>query len=401
MKTLASTNALRRRFGVLAVGAAAAVALAACGSSTPSGSNGTSGNSGTGSSTTSTSAPKSASLTSQLTALEKAPSGKVSLTEDGSSLLYPLYQAWVSGFAKVAPGFSSSSGADGSGTGIADAESGTTVLGASDAYLPPGTTSQYPTIENIPTAISAQMINYNLPGMSGTHLKLNGKVLAGMYDGTITTWDNSAIKALNPGVHLPSLKVVPVHRSDSSGDTFLFSSYLAASDSASFAAKSGPSTSITFPSVSGALASKGNSGMVATCGSTPGCVAYIGISYKKDTTSAKLGEAMLQNKAGNYVLPDATTIQAEASGFTNVPSDGTLSLIYGPAAQGYPIINFEYLIVKTDVSNATLAQGLKAFLAWCVDPKHGNSSAYLGQVGFQPLPSGGLSVALALIKKIS
>jgi len=392
---------LKRTAGSIACGLAAALALAACSSSPASKTTGTSGSTApAGGSTSSTVAPQATSLSSILDSLEHAPSSGVSLTEDGSSLLYPLYQAWVSGYAKIHSNFSSTSGADGSGTGIADAESGTTVLGASDAYLPPGTTTQYPTIENIPMAISAQMINYNLPGMQNTHLKLNGTVLAGMYEGTIKNWDDPAIAKLNPSVRLPNLPVVPVHRSDSSGDTFLFSSYLADSDPSSFAAKLGPSTSITFPSVSGALAAKGNSGMVATCGATKGCVAYIGISYKKDTTAAKLGEALLANKSGNYLLPNPSTIHAEAAGFTNVPANGAISLIYGSAAHGYPIINFEYLVVKTNQSNSTLAEGLKAFLAWCVDPRYGNAPSYLDQVGFQPLPSGALSVSLALIKKI-
>ena len=378
----------------LAALALPAVTLAACGSSGSS----TTTSSGSGSPALSPSG--GSSLSAQLAALEKS-SGKASLTEDGSSLLYPLYQSWVSGYANTHSGFSSTSGADGSGTGIADAESGTTVLGASDAYLPPGTSTTYPTLENIPVAISAQMINYNLPTLAGTHLKLDGKVLAGMYDGSITNWDSSAIKALNPGVKLPNQKVVPVHRSDSSGDSFLFTSYLADSDSASFAAKQGPSTSPSFPSVSGALAAKGNSGMVAACGSTPGCVAYIGISYLSDTQKAKLGEAMLQNRSGSFELPSASTIHAEASGFSHVPPNGAISLIYGSASGGYPIINFEYVVVKTNQASASVASGLKSFLAWAMDPTKGNSGAYLNAVNFQPLPPSALAVAVSLLKKIS
>ncbi|HET9091075.1 MAG TPA: phosphate ABC transporter substrate-binding protein PstS [Acidimicrobiales bacterium] len=390
----------RRTIGLAGAGLAAAVVLAACGSSSPSSSGPGSSVGGAGNTPT-TAAAKPSSLSAELSSLEAKPSGKVALTEDGSSLLYPLYQTWAAGYAKASPGFSSTSGADGSGTGIADAESGTTVLGASDAYLPPGTSTQYPTLENIPMAISAQMINYNLPGLAGTHLKLDGKVLAGMYQGTITNWDAPAIKALNPGVTLPNLKVVPLHRSDSSGDSFLFTSYLADSDPASFAGKQGPSTSPSFPSVPGALAEKGNSGMVAGCAATKGCVAYIGISYKADTTKANLGEAMLQNKSGSYELPSPATIHAEASGYTSIPTNGAISLIYGSAKNGYPIINFEYIVVKTDQSSSTTAAGVKAFLAWCIDPNHGNQASYLDTVGFQPLPAGGLAVSLDLIKKIS
>ena len=376
------------RVAPASVGLAAAVALSACGngSSSPT--------------TTTTTHVSSSNVATSLSQLEKPPSGTVALTEDGSSLLYPLYESWVSAFHKVDPHFSSTSGADGSGTGISDAESGTTVLGASDAYLPTATFKQYPTIENIPMAISAQMINYNLPGMTSTHLKLDGTVIAEMYEGKITNWDASALAKLNPGVKLPDLKVIPVHRSDSSGDSFLFTSYLADSDPGSFAGRAGPSVLPTWPNVSTALAAKGNSGMVQTCGATKGCIAYIGISYKSDTTAAHLGEAMLDNRSGHYELPTAMTIHAEAAAFSSIPSNGAISLIDGPASSGYPIINFEYIVTKTNQSS-TVGAGVKAFLAWCVDPKHGNSASFLAPVNFQPLPSGALKVSLTLIKKVS
>jgi phosphate transport system substrate-binding protein len=343
-----------------------------------------------------------ANPSAQLTALVTPPSSSVSLTEDGSSLLYPLYQAWEQGFHAMHANVSSTSGSDGSGTGISDAETGTVDIGASDAFLPPATFTQYPTIENIPLAISAQMVNYNLPGLASAHLKLSPSVLDGMYDGSITKWNDSAIKALNPGVNLPAIAVVPIHRSDSSGDTFLFTSYLTAGDPSGWAAKGGGgSPSATFPSVTGALAEHGNSGMEAGCAATKGCVAYIGISYKSDTTKAGLGEAELENKSGNYELPTSSTILAEASSFTNVPADGAISLIYGPASSGYPIINFEYAIVKTGQASSSTAKAIVALLAWAMDPSYGSSSKYLGPVNFEPLPSGALAVAVALLKKIN
>ena len=382
-----------RRLAVASALSAVALAFAACSSSSSS-------------STTTTSSDPTATTTapsdpgSPLTALETPPTSTVHLTEDGSSLLYPLYKAWASGFQSLHSNISSTSGNDGSGTGITDAETGTVDIGASDAYLPPATASQYPTLENIPTAISAQVIAYNVPGVT-THLKLDGTVLSDMYDGTIKNWNDPAIAHLNPGVTLPSLAVVPVHRSDSSGDTFLFTTYLADAVPSGWAAHEGASPAASFPSVSGGLAEKGNSGMVAGCGATKGCVAYIGISYLSDIASAGLHYAELQNKAGTFELPTKASIEAEASSFTNVPANGSISLIYGPAAGGYPIINFEYLIVKTNQSSASTAQAIKALIAWAMDPKNGNGSTYLTPVNFQPLPAGALAVSVALLKKIS
>ncbi len=387
-------SSLSRRIAVATAVSVAALSLAACGSSssTPTTSSG-------GTSAPSTTTP--ADPAAQLTALETPPSAAVHLTEDGSSLLYPLYKTWVSGFGAMHSNISSSSGSDGSGTGITDSETGVVDIGASDAYLPPATYSSYPTLENIPTAISAQVVAYNVPGITTQHLKLNGTVLSDIYDGTVKNWDASAIAMLNPGVKLPDLGIVPVHRSDSSGDTFLFTTYLADTVPSGWAASEGASPSASFPSVSGGLGAKGNSGMVATCGATKGCIAYIGISYLSDIASARLHYAALQNKAGGFELPTKATIEAEASSFTNVPANGSISLIDGPATGAYPIINFEYLIVKTNQSSATTAQAVKALIAWAVSPSGGNAASYLGPVNFQPLPAGALAVTVALLKKIS
>lgn len=372
-------------------GLATALALAACGSSSTNSTT----TSGAVTSTTTPSSPAAA-----LAALETPPTGSMTIQENGSSLLAPLFAEWATGFKAQHSGITIDTGDAGSGTGIADAEAGTIDIGASDAYLPPATISQG-VVENIPLAISAQQVNYNIPGLNSDHLKLDGTVLNDIYDGTITNWDASQIAALNPGVKLPNLAIVPLHRSDSSGDTFLFTSFLLAADSASWVAKQGASTSVTFPNAANAQGEEKNSGMLAACGKIHGCVAYIGISYLQKTAAAGLGEAMLQNKSGNYQLPTPTTINAEAASFTQVPATGAISLIYGPAAGGYPIVNFEYAVVKLSQPSTAKAQAVKAVLAWAMDPSHGSASSYLSSVNFQPLAPGALSVAISLLKKIT
>src|SRR6266571_9395749 len=151
-----------------------------------------------------------------------AASGK-SITETGSTLLFPLFGAWQTDYNTAFPDVTITSGATGSGTGITDAATGLVNIGASDAYLSPADLQTYPGLMNIPLAVSAALVMYNVPGVKG-HLKFNAKVLSEIYSGKITTWNDPAIKALNPGVSLPAMKVVPVHRSDSSGTTFIFTS---------------------------------------------------------------------------------------------------------------------------------------------------------------------------------
>ncbi len=288
----------RRRTGrpgavaVLSALAVPAVLLAAC-SSTPK------------AATTTTAAATTTTAAVSLSSLENWPTTTVALQETGSSLLYPLFNLWTAQIQKEWPSVSITTASTGSGTGISSAAAGTVNIGASDAYLSPAEMQQYPGLENIPLAISAQQINYNLPGVTG-NLKLDGPTLAAIYQGKITKWNDAKIAALNPGVTLPDMPIVTVHRSDSSGDTFLFSSFLTASDPSGWTIP--PGTTVAWPAVPGAVAAMGNGGMVQACKASPGCIAYIGVSYLSKATAAGLGYAALKNKSGNFELPTQAAI---------------------------------------------------------------------------------------------
>lgn len=338
-------------------------------------------------------------------ALPSKPNSKpASLTETGSTLLFPLISTWAQDYQKAytqssgLPLVTITTGATGSGTGLADASTGTVDIGASDAYLSPTTKSQTPTLENIALAISAQQINYNIPGFKG-HLKLDGSVLAKIYLGKITMWNDPAIKALNPGVGLPSMKIVTLHRADSSGDTFLFTDFLNKQDPSEWPS-SNVSTSATFKAIPGALGEQGNGGMVAGCQATKGCIAYIGVSYLAKTEAAGLGQAALKNGAGNFELPTPATIKAAAAALTSkTPASTTLDMINGPAPDGYPIVNYEYAIVNTKQSDGVIAEDIRAFLHWAVHAGQ-SGSTYLDAVDFQPLPSAVVQLSDNLIAKI-
>jgi len=343
----------------------------------------------------SSSSPSSPSSSSTSTS-SAAASGK-SISETGSTLLFPLFGAWQSAYSSVNKNVTITSGATGSGTGITDAAEGLVNIGASDAYLSSSDLSTYPGLLNIPVTVAALMVNYNVSGLK-VPLNLNGTVLAEIYTGKITNWNNSAIAKLNPGVTLPNMKIVTLHRADSSGSTFLFTSYLNAQDPSAWPS-SNIGTTITWPSVPGQLAETGSGGMVSGCGSTKGCIAYIGVSYQSKTTAAGLGTASLANKAGKFVQPTASTISAALASFGSPPASGAQSLINTSAAAGYPVINYEYAIVKKTQPSAAEATVVKAFLNWIVTT--GNTSTYLSAVNFQPLPSGTLGVAKTLINSIS
>lgn len=378
---------------LLPLAIAVPLAAAACGSSSPPKADNSSATAvrSSGSSAQSTGAAPQLSLGNPATA--------VAIDESGSSLLYPFLQELVTPLKAKYSNVALAPAAGGSGKGISDAIAGTTQLGGSDAYLSNSQASANPQLLNIPIAISSQAVDYNLPGVS--NLKLTGDVIAQMYQGKISKWNDPAIASLNPGVVLPATTVVPVRRVDSSGDTFIFTSFLSATDSAW---QNGPAfgTSVTWPAVSNELTANGNPGMVQTCHATAGCIAYVGISAEDSAQSAGLGEAELQNKAGNYVLPNDLTVGAAVTaGATNIPSSLAAPLIFEPGAQSYPIVNFEYIIVKNKQSSADVALAIRDFLTFAIDPSGGSSSTYLAKEHFVALPSGVASQVRAAVASIA
>jgi phosphate transport system substrate-binding protein len=141
--------------------------------------------------------------------------------------------------------------------------------------------------------------------------------------------------------------------------------------------------------------------MVSGCKATAGCIAYIGISYQTQVLQAGLSYAALGNAKGQYVLPNQTSIVAEAAGFVKkTPANGTISLIYGPVTGGYPIINYEYAIVTDNQSSAATAQAIRSVLDWAISPAQGSAPAFLNAVNFEPLPAKVVAQSVAQIKKI-
>jgi phosphate transport system substrate-binding protein len=320
-------------------------------------------------------------------------SGKT-LSETGSTLLFPLFGSWQAAYASVDSSVTITSGSTGSGTGITDAADGLVNIGASDAYLSASDLTQYPGLLNIPLSVAAVDVNYNVTGVTKP-LNLNGTVLAEIYTGKITMWNDAAIAKLNPGASLPAEKIVTLHRADGSGSTFLFTSYLNAQDPSAWSSAN-IGTTITWPTVAGQLAETGSGGMLSACGTTKGCIAYLGISYLSKATAANLGTASLADKSGSFIAPSASTISSALSSFSAAPASGAESLI--DSGSGYPIINYEYAVVKKTQPSAAEATAVKAFLNWILTT--GDTSTYLASVDFQPLPSATATVSTALVSSI-
>lgn len=327
------------------------------------------------------------------------PASPVTVTETGSTLMLPYLQQLVGPLRQVYPNIILQPSGGGSGKGIADALGGAVDLGGSDAYL--GNSQQQANLDvlDLPVVVSAQAVDYNLPGLND--LRLNGELLARIYRGEVTRWNDPAISALNPGVTLPGTAVVPVRRAEPSGDTFLFTQFLSNSTD-SWRTTPGYGASVDWPAVPGELAARGNAGMVSTCGATPGCVAYVGVSAEHAAAAAGLSQAQLQNRAGNFLQPTHDTVSAALyTAQQLVPDDLRQSLVYASGANSYPIVNYEYLMVKTTQRGADRAMAIRTLLSWLIDPAGGSSPEHLSPVNFVALPDGVLARVRAAIPRIT
>jgi phosphate transport system substrate-binding protein len=307
-----------------------------------------------------------------------ASASAAGLTGAGSTLVAPLMANWINGF-EIKEGIPVKYGAVGSGAGIAQITARTVDFGASDAPLTPEQAAACNSCVQVPWALSATGVGFNVPGIK--KLNLSGSVLAGIYFGKITKWNDAKIKKLNPGAKLPGLTITPVFRSDGSGDTYTFTEYLS-KISPAWKSEVGSATTVGWKAGVGA---KGNSGITATVVKTPGAIGYISASY---LIAAGLGAAAVENKAGNFALPNLKNIESAASTVKSVPSSNAISITNPPAkaVDAYPISTFTYAIVP---HNAAQKGFLQQFLNYAIT----KGQAYGAALDFAPLPSVVLSAA--------
>jgi phosphate transport system substrate-binding protein len=300
----------------------------------------------------------------------------------GSTLVAPLVAQWQSPYS-TAHGVTVAYSAIGSGGGIEQTTARTVDFGASDAPLTPDQAKACKGCAQIPWALAATTVSYNLPGVS--KLRLSGPVIADIYLGTIKTWNDPRIQHLNPSVHLPSTPVHPLFRSDASGDTYAFTGFLS-HVSPVWRSKVGTGTSVSWPTGSGA--SK-NSGLVAEVQTTPGAVGYIAIG---NAVAAKLTYADVQNRAGVFVKPSTKSIAAAAQ-TAHFAKDNSASIVDPPASAktAYPISTFTYVLVPR---SSTKLSTLKPLLDYAVT----SGQKYASSLEFAPLPQKVVAKDKAIIK---
>jgi phosphate transport system substrate-binding protein len=296
----------------------------------------------------------------------------------GSTLVAPLVSQWQPEYLKQT-GVAVAYSAIGSGGGIASITARDVDFGASDAPL---TEDEFKEAEKggskvvqIPWALAATLIAYNVPGLSN-ELHLTGPVIAEIFMGKITTWNDPKIAALNPGVSLPSMHITPVYRTDGSGDTFALTNYLS-QVSPEFKATIGNSTQVKWPV---GVGGKGNSGIGAALKANPGSIGYIAIAYVVEN---KFDYALIKNAAGKYPVPGIASISAAAGALKEVPANNDVSVVNPPASapEAYPVSTFTYALVPLKAPKATT---LKAFLKWAISEEAQKTGPKLD---FAPLPA--------------
>jgi phosphate transport system substrate-binding protein len=367
---------LRRRRQVTTAGlAVCAVALAACSSSSSSSSS---------SASTGTSSSSTASASSN-------PSLSGTLNGSGSTFQTVFQESAIAAFRSVDSGITVNYGSGGSGKGRTDLASGVVNYAGSDSPIPATDVPLFKgkTVLYFPVIIGPITMAYNLSGVS--NLKLTPTVIANIFDGKITKWNDPAIASINSGVSLPSTPITIAVRSDSSGTTQNFTLFL--KDAVPSVWTLGSSSTIKWPTT--ARAGSGNPGVAQIVKSTPGAIGYVDYATAK---ASGLTFASVQNKTGAYIAPSPASASAAADGAT-VATNLTFAAAWAPGATAYPITYQSWDLVYAMQPNANDAALLKAWIGYLISPTGGQS--LLGGLGYAPLPSNLDSMAQAQLSQIT
>ena len=306
----------------------------------------------------------------------------------GATFPYPIYSKWFDEYAKTNPGLSFNYQSIGSGGGIKQITAGTVDFGATDGPMTQDQINEAPgRIYHIPMVMGAVVVSYNLPGVK-TGLKLSGDVLADIYLGKITKWNDARIAAENSDVALPDQGIVVVHRSDGSGTTFIFVDYLS-SVSPIWKGKVGKGTSVNWPV---GLGGKGNEGVAGLVKQTPGAIGYVELAYAKQND---LTYAFVKNSSGSYIEPTLESVSKSAEGVVIAP-DFRVSIVNSSNPAAYPISSFTWLLIYKDMHDHAKGEAIVNFIKWAVT----DGQKYCESLDYAPLPASVVGMIQEKIKQV-
>ena len=315
---------------------------------------------------------------------------KASLSGAGATFPEPYYTLIFKAYG-TKTGNQVSYGGIGSGGGVRNLKDEIVDFAGSDAFLTDEEMSEMKPVVHVPTCLGAVVLAYNLPQVPG--LRLSGEVVCDIYAGNITKWNDSRIAALNPTAKLPAKDIVPVFRSDGSGTTNVFTSYLSAV-SADWQQRFGAGKSVNFPA---GQAAKGNPGVAGVVSQTEGALGYVGTEY---AFAQKIAMAEMQNASGKFVKPTPESISAAATG--DMPADTRKMIVNSEARDAYPIACFTWLLIyqEQNYANRTEEQA-RATLDLLQYVLSNEAQQMTTSVNYCPLPKGLVSQSLENLKTVT
>ncbi len=299
---------------------------------------------------------------------------QTTLNGAGATFPYPIYSKWFSEYHKLHPDIEINYQSIGSGGGIRQVQAGTVDFGASDGPMTDQQIAESKVkVLHVPTVLGSVVPAYNIPGVSA-ELKFTPDVLADIYLGKISNWNDARIAKSNPGVNFPNQSITVVHRSDGSGTSYIFTDYLS-KVSSEWAGSVGKGTSVKWPV---GLGGKGNEGVAGNVRQLPGSIGYIELIYALQN---KIPFGSMQNSSKNFIKASLESTTAAAAG-VKMPADFRVSITNPPGKNAYPIASFTWLLIPTHPADANKGKILKDFLFWMLD----QGQTMTESLSYAPLP---------------
>ena len=315
---------------------------------------------------------------------------KTQINGAGATFPYPIYSKWFSEYNKLHPDVEINYQSIGSGGGIRQVMNQTVFFGATDGPMTKDQLLAAPSqILHFPTVLGADVPVYNIPNVSA-ELKFTGPLLADIFLGKVTKWNDPAIVKLNPGVNLPSVDITVVHRSDGSGTTYIWVDYLA-KVSPEWKAKVGVNTSVNWPT---GVGGKGNEGVAGLVRQTPGSIGYVELIYALQN---KISYGSVQNMAGDFVKATTASVSAAAAeAASKMPADFRVSITNAPGKGVYPVSSFTWLLLYENPKDKAQARTMLDFVKWALT----DGQKFAAELGYAPLPQAVVQLEMAALAKI-
>ena len=314
---------------------------------------------------------------------------QTTLNGAGATFPNPIYSKWFSEYHKAHPDIQINYQPIGSGGGIRQVLAGTVDFGATDGPMTDEQLSQAKTkILHVPTVLGANVPAYNIPGVTA-ELKFTPDTLAGIFLGRITSWNDAAIAAANPGVSLPNQPIIVIHRSDGSGTTYIWTDYLS-KVSPEWQGQVGKGTSVKWPV---GLGGKGNEGVAGLIRQMQGAIGYIELIYAIEN---KITYGSVRNAAGIFVKASLESVTAAAASLKSMPADFRVSITNAPGKDAYPICSFTWLLIPEQSKDPAKGKILADFLSWMVSDGQKMTAA----LSYAPLPEAVVAKVRDEIKQV-